>query len=79
MREFGAGRGTDSEVGAEGNVAEGKKLNGLLRGRVRELGSYIVLECDLMAWRVGGFCAFPSSEATRNERSFEEERQRALR
>jgi hypothetical protein len=79
MREFGAGRGTDAEVGAEGNAAEGKKLNGLLRARVRELGSYIVLESDLVAWRVGGFCAFPSSEAARNERSFEEERQRTLR
>ena len=62
-----------------GMLPNGKKLNGLLRGWVRELGSDIVLESDLMAWRVGGFCAFPSSEATRKERSFEEERQRTLR
>src|SRR5574341_2370424 len=60
-------------------AAERNQLNGRLRGRVREWGSYIVLESDLMAWRVGGPCTVPHSEATRNERSFEVERQRTLR
>jgi len=64
---------------AEGAAAEGKKLNGLLRGRVRKWGFYIVLESDLMGWRVGGPCTFLPSEATRNERSFEKERQRTPR
>ena len=30
----------------------------------------------MMGWRVGGPCTFQPSEATRNERSFEKERQR---
>jgi hypothetical protein len=64
---------------AERAAAERKKLNGLLRGRVREWGSDSVLESDLMAWRVGRPCTLPPSEVTRNERSFEEERQRTLR
>ena len=57
----------------------GEKLNGLLRGRVRKWSSYIVSESDLMAWRVGGPCTFLPSEVTRNERSFEKERQRTSR
>ena len=60
-------------------AAEGKKLNGLLRGRVRKWGFYIVLESDLMGWRVGGPSTFIPSEATRNERSFEKEWQRTPR
>jgi hypothetical protein len=64
---------------AEGAAAEGKKLNGLLRGLVRKWGFYIVLESDLMGWRVGGPGTFLPSEATRNERSFEKERQRTPR
>ena len=61
---------------AERAAAEGKKLSGLLRERVRKWGFYIVLRSDLMGWQVGGPCTFLSSEATRNERSFEKERQR---
>jgi len=73
-------RRTGAAVGvAERAAAEGTKLNGLLRGRVRKWGFYIVLESDLMGWRVGGPCTFPPSEATRNERSFEKERQRTPR
>src|SRR5574341_464536 len=60
-------------------AAERNQLNGRLWGRVREWGCYIVLESDLMAWRIGGPCTVPHSEATRNERSFEVERQRTLR
>ena len=59
---------------AERAAAEEKKLHGLLRGRVRKLDIYIVLEADLMGWRVGSPCTFLPSEATRNERSFEKER-----
>ena len=33
---------------AERTAAEGEKLTGLLRGRVRKWGFYIVLESDLM-------------------------------
>ena len=67
-------------VGVGGSAAaEGKKLNGLLLGRVRKWGFYIVLESDLMGWRVGGPSTFLPSEATRNERSFEKERQRTPR
>lgn len=64
---------------AEGATAEGKKLNGMLRGRGRKWGFYIMLESDLMGWRVGGPCTFLPGEATRNERSFEKERQRTPR
>jgi hypothetical protein len=64
---------------AEGAAAEGEKLDGLLRGRVRQWGLDIVLESYLMAWRVGRPCTFPHSEATGNEPKFEEERQRTLR
>ena len=60
-------------------AVEGKELTGLLRGRVREWGSYFMLESDLMAWQVGRPCTFPHSDVTRNERNFEEERQRTLR
>jgi len=60
-------------------AAEGKKLNGLLLGRVRKWGFYIVLESDLMGWRVGGPSTFLPSEVTGNERSFEKERQRTPR
>jgi len=60
-------------------AAEGKKLNGLLLGRVRKWGFCIVLESDLMGWRVGGSSTFLPSEATGNERSFEKERQRTPR
>jgi len=75
------GRSAAGAVGevAERAAAEGKKLNRLLRGRVKKWGSYIVLGSDLMGWRVGGQCTFPPSEATRNERSFEKERQRTPR
>ena len=59
---------------AERTAAEGEKLTGLLRGRVSKWGFYIVLESDLMGWRIGDPCAFLPSEATRNERSFEKER-----
>jgi hypothetical protein len=59
---------------AERAAAKGKKLNGLLRGLVRKWGFYIVLESDLIGWRVGGPCTFLPSETTRNERSFEKER-----
>ena len=59
---------------AERAVAEGKGLNGLLRGWARPWDFYIVLEADLMGWRVGSPCTFLPSEATRNERSFEKER-----
>jgi len=45
--------------GSDGSaVAEGKKLNGLLLGRVRKWGFYSVLESDLMGWRVGGPALF---------------------
>ena len=64
---------------AERAAVKGKKLNGLLRGLVRKWGFYIVLESDLMGWRVGGPGTFLPSEATRNERSFEKERQRTPR
>lgn len=59
-------------------AAEGEKLNGLLL-RVRKWGFYIVLESDLMGWQVRGPSTFLPSEATRNERSFEKERQRTPR
>ena len=48
---------------AERAAAEGKKLNALLRGRVRTWGFYIVLESDLMGWRGGGPSTFLPSEA----------------
>ena len=38
---------------AERAAAEGKRLNRLLREWVRKWGFYIVLESDLMGWRVG--------------------------
>jgi hypothetical protein len=52
---------------------KGKRLDGQLKGWGSELGSYVLLESDLMAW-VGGLCTFPPNEATGNERSFKEER-----
>ena len=61
------------------STAEGEKLTGLLRGRVRKWGFYIVLESDLMGGRVGGPGTFLPSEAPRSERSFEKERQRTPR
>ena len=51
-------------------AAEEKELTGLLRGWVREWGSYFMLESDLMAWQVGRPCTFPHSDATRHERNF---------
>jgi hypothetical protein len=65
--------------GAEANAVQGKKLDGRLRGWRSELGSYIMVESDLMVWEVGGLCTFPPSEVTRNERSFKEERHRTSR
>jgi hypothetical protein len=63
----------------EGVAIEWKELTGLRLGRVRERGSYLMLKSDLMAWQVGCLCIFPHSGATRNQRNFEEERQRTLR
>ena len=62
---------------AEAGAAKGKGLNGLLRGRVWKWSFYVVLESDFIGWRVGDPCTFLPSETTRNERSFEKERQRA--
>ena len=63
----------------EAGAAKGKGLNGLLRGRVWKWSFYVVLESDCIGWRVGNPCTFLPSETTRNERSFEKERQRAAR
>jgi hypothetical protein len=80
-RKAEGGRSADGAAvgGAERDAAEGKKLNGLLRGRVRKWDFYIVLESDLMGWRVGGPGTFLPRGAIRNERSFEKERQRTPR
>ena len=45
-------------------AAKGKRLYGLLGGRVWEWGVYVVLESDLMRRRVGGRYTFLPSEAT---------------
>jgi len=65
-------------VGVEkADAAKGKGLNRLLRGRVWKWSFYVGVESDFIGWRVGDPCTFLPSETTRNERSFEKERQRA--
>ena len=66
-----------SRVGVAGtNAAKGKELHGLLVGK---WGFYIVLESNLIGRRVRGHSTVLPSEATRNQRSFEKERQRTAR
>ena len=70
------GLGRDEEARS---CTEGNKLNGVLWRRVRKLGSHMVLQSDLMAYLAGDLCIVPPGGATRNERSFEEERHRTSR
>ena len=63
----------------EAGAAKWKRLNGLLRGLVWKWSFYVVLEAEFIGWRIGDLCTFLSSETTRNERSFEIERQRTPR